>query len=135
MTASRFEAIRVAFRQDKDGYVITLRIHPSDIDGQIMQDPVGQRYYVTLNRVDEDEQPITPKEKTSGEILVQQAGILCKDPEFRAWMHRRGHAFDASEESVIKGLRDMLGLESRAELALNDEAQTIFRALLKEYGR
>ena len=135
MTASRFEALRVAFRQDKEGYILTLRIHPSDIDGQVMLDPVGQRYYATLLRVDENEQPVTRKERTQGEVMVQQAGILCKDPEFWAWMHRRGHAFDASEEATIKGLRDLLGVESRAELATNAEAQEAFRTLLREYGR
>lgn len=135
MGSSRFEAVRVAFRQDREGYVMTLRIHPSDMDGQIMLDPVGQRYYCTLRRVDENEQPIAHKERTVGEVMVQQAGILCKDPDFQKWMHRQGYAFDDSEESVTTGLRDALGVQSRAELATNQEAQDAFRTLLKAYGR
>ena len=135
MATSRFEALRVSFRQDKDGYLILLRIHPNDVDGQTMMDPLGQRYYVSLMRVDEDEKPVTHKEKTAGETMVQQAGILCKDPEFRKWMARHGHAFDDSEESVTKGLRDLLNVDSRAALATNEEAQAAFRDVLRMYGR
>ena|SRR3990167_2880641 len=135
MTASRFEAVRVSFKQDRDGYIVVLRIHPNDVDGQTMMDPLGQRYYATLNRVDENEKPVHHKEKTAGDLMVQQSGILCKDGEFRAWMKRRGYAFDDTEEGATKGLRDMLGVQSRAELATNEEAQVVFRNLLKEYGR
>jgi len=135
MTSSRFEAIRVSFRQDKDGYLIVLRIHPNDIDGQTTLDQLGQRYYCTLNRVDENDQPITHKEKTAGERAVQMAGILCTDPAFREWMVKKGYAFDATEESVIKGMRDYLGVKSRKELSTNERAQDAFTLLLTEYGR
>lgn len=135
MSSSRIESIRVAFRQDREGYLITLRVHPSDLDPQLMLDPVGQRYYTTLLRVDEGEKPVTHQEKSTGERAVQMAGILCKEPEFQKWMVRKGYAFTDTEESVIKGMRDLLGVKSRSELATNERAQDLFTALLKEYGR
>lgn len=135
MSSSRFEAVRVSFRQDKDGYLIVLRIHPSDVDTQISLDSLGQRYYCTLTRVDDGDNPVVHKEKTVGERAVQMAGILCTDPDFQKWMVKKGYAFEPTSDGAASGLRDYLGVKSRRELATNEQAQDAFTTLLREYGK
>lgn len=135
MTTSRFETIRVSFRQDKEGYLIVLRIHPNDTDAEILLDPLGQRYYATLQRVDDDEQPVPPREKSSGEKLVQLAGIICTDSEFQKWLVAQGFALEENEDAAVKALRDILGVPSRADLKTNEVAQEAFKELLRRYGR
>lgn len=135
MSTSRFECLRVSFRQDKDGYLIVLRIHPNDVDAQITMDRLGQRYNAALQRVGEDEKPVEHKEKTTGERMVQQAAILCADTEFQKWLVREGFVLEANEQDAAKAMRDILGVESRADLKTSPEAQEVFRELLKRYGR
>lgn len=134
MTESRLEAVRLGWRQDKDGYVLLLRVHPNDIDPQLMADPLGQRYYAVLRRVDENEEPVTHKVKSEGEKLVQLAGILCHNVDFQKWMVEQGHALEATERDAAEGMRVLLGIASRSDLRTNEQAQHIFRQLLKESG-
>lgn len=134
MSESRFEAVRMGWRQDKDGYVLLLRVHPSDIDPELMADPLGQRYYTVVRRVDENEEPVSPKVKTKGEKMVQIAGILCDTEEFQKWMVDQGHALEATPKDAAEGLRVLLGITTRADLKTNEAAQHIFQQILKEGG-
>lgn len=53
-----FEALKVSLRQSKDGINITLAIHPDDVEAELMADPIGSRYHVWVERVDDDEKPV-----------------------------------------------------------------------------
>ena len=50
MKTSQFEAVKVAIKQDKTGYVLTLSIHPDEIPEEVMRDFVGARYQVVALR-------------------------------------------------------------------------------------
>jgi hypothetical protein len=43
--------------------------------------------------------------------------------------------FEATEAEAAKAMRDILGVESRADLKTSPEAQEVFRQLLRRYGK
>jgi hypothetical protein len=58
MKTSQFEAVKVAIKQDKTGYVLTLSIHPDEIPEEVMRDFVGARYQVVMVRLNGEEKPM-----------------------------------------------------------------------------
>ena len=58
MKTSNFEGVKVALKQDKTGYVLTLSIHPDDVPDEILRDFVGSRYQVVMVRLNSQEQPM-----------------------------------------------------------------------------
>ena len=55
MKTSQFEGVKVAIKQDKTGYVLTLSIHPDEIPDEVLRDFVGSRYQVVMVRLNTDE--------------------------------------------------------------------------------
>ena len=53
-----FEAVKIAMRQDKNGHVLVLSIHPNDIPNELFSDWLGSRYYVSLVKLNDDETPV-----------------------------------------------------------------------------
>ena len=54
MSALQFETIKIALKQDRNGYVMTLRIHPDDVPDELLRDFVGARYIVAMVRLNDD---------------------------------------------------------------------------------
>ena len=54
----QFESVKVALKQNKDGYVLTLCIHPDDVPLELLRDFVGARYQVVMVRLNDEDQPI-----------------------------------------------------------------------------
>ena len=46
MSALQFETIKMALKQDRNGYVMTLRIHTADFPDDLLLDFFGARYIV-----------------------------------------------------------------------------------------
>lgn len=114
-----FEAVKVALKQDRTGYILTLNIHPDDLDERILRDFVGSRYMVVMARIDENQQPLN-----RGEFVdpVKLAGILCKSKEFQLFLQDIGELFDITEKDAAEWLRQQLKITSRSELKENIEA-------------
>lgn len=114
-----FEAVKVALKQDRTGYILTLNIHPDDLDERILRDFVGSRYMVVMARIDENQQPLN-----RGEFVnpVKLAGILCKSKEFQLFLQDIGELFDITEKDAVEWLRQELKITSRSELKGNEEA-------------
>ena len=114
-----FEAVKVALKQDRTGYILTLNIHPDDLDERILRDFVGSRYMVVMARIDENQQPLN-----RGEFVdpVKLAGILCKSKEFQLFLQDMGELFDITEKDAVEWLRQELKITSRSELKGNEEA-------------
>ena len=70
--ALQFEARKVALKQDRTGYVLTLSLHPDEIPEELLRDFVGARYGCALVRIQDDESP------TVYDNRVKQASMLCK---------------------------------------------------------
>jgi hypothetical protein len=117
----QFEARKVALKQDRSGYVLTLSLHPDEIPEELLRDFVGSRYACALVRINDDETPVEYKNR------VQQAAILCKDERFQAFSVAR------SEDETAALLCKHLGISSRSELNGNMTAAAAFDELVKKY--
>lgn len=125
--ALQFEARKVALKQDRTGFVLTLSIHPDEIPVELLRDFVGARYACALVRIQDDESP------TEYNNRVQKAGMLCRDRTFQVFLHEMKMATVKNEDSAANAICTYCGIESRAELNGNAEAQRKFDIIIKEY--
>lgn len=129
-THPNFEAVKVALKQDRTGYILTLNIHPDDLDERILRDFVGSRYMVVMARIDENQQPINREEFFDP---VKVAGILCKSKEFQLFLQDIGELFDITEKDAAEWLRQELKITSRSELKGNEEATRRLMQINEEF--
>lgn len=133
MKTIQFEGVKVALKQDKTGYVLTLSMHPDDIPEDLLRDFVGARYQVVMVRLDSNEKPMDPQEEFAGDRALRIAGMLCRDPKFWEFLYSRSDISTKDYESATQWLRFYLDLESRSQLKTNVEAQTQLDKLYREY--
>ncbi len=116
-----FEARKVALKQDRTGFVLTMAIHPDEIPEELLRDFVGSRYGVAMVRIQDDETA------TEYHNRVQKAGMLCRDERFQSFLN-----VDNENDAATK-LCELCGIESRTELHGNKKAQGRFDILLGNY--
>lgn len=133
MNTLQFEAIKVALKQDKTGYVLTLCLHPDEIPEDLLRDFVGARYQVVMVRLNVDEQPMDRQSEFEGERSIRVAGLLCRDKSFWDYLADEHNVFGASEEDTAEWLRDHLSISSRTELKINPEARAELEKIHKEF--
>ncbi len=119
--ALQFEARKVALKQDRTGYVLTLSLHPDEIPDELLRDFVGARYACALVRINDDESPVIYNSRT------QKAAMLCKAELFQRFMGC------VTENGTAETLCVSLGIQSRTELHGNKDAQARFDQILKDY--
>jgi len=132
MKTLQFEAIKMAIKQDKDGYVLTLRMHPDEIPEELLRDFVGSRYSCVLVRLGEDEAPME-RADFAGDKSVRLAGMLCRNPRFWAYLVDIGYFLEPTEEAAQIWLRRYLDVPSRADLKTNAPARILLDSLHKEF--
>ena len=125
----QFEAIKVAMKQDKTGYILTLNIHPDEIPEDLMRDFVGARYQFVAVRLNSDE---TPYPRRNG--VVSAAGILCRSPNFWDWLVFLDEITEKTEAAAVDALHRIVGITSRADLA-KPEAQQRYDEMVVEFKR
>ena len=131
----QFEAIKVAMKQDKTGYILTLNIHPDEIPEDLMRDFVGARYQFVAVRLNSDE---TPYPRRNG--VVSAAGILCRSPNFWDWLVFMDEVTESDiaqwgkEEAAVAALHRIVGISSRSELT-KPEAQERYDEMVVEFKR
>ena len=133
MKTSNFEAVKVALKQDKTGYVLTLSLHPDEVPEEILRDYVGARYQVVMVRLAVDETPMNRQAEFESDRAIRIAGLLCRDPKFWKFLHADAQIFEEDEESTTEWLRDYLGVKSRSELKTNDVARQRLDKIHREY--
>jgi hypothetical protein len=133
MKTLQFESVKVALKQDKTGYVLTLCLHPDEIPEELLRDYVGARYQVVMVRLSTDETPMDRGE-FDGQKAIRVAGLLCRDPSFWDWLHEDTQIIEAKEEEATPWLRDFLGVLSRSELKVNREARDRLEQLHKDFN-
>jgi len=121
MSHPQFEAVKVAIKQDRTGYVLTLSIHPNDVDERILRDFVGARYQVVMVRLNGDERPMNRESEFPDPVKI--AGILCRDANFQQFLVEIGHTLEASEKDVIEWMKSEFEIKSRTELRTNEVAR------------
>jgi hypothetical protein len=129
---SQFEAVKIALKQDKTGYILTLNVHPDDLCEDILRDFVGARYQVVMVRLNGEERPINRDAEYSRDA-VRAAGILCRDPQFAQYLLDLGQIFELTESAVIAWLKEELDIQSRAELKENQQAVKKLQFVQQEY--
>lgn len=132
MTPSQFEAVKVAIKQDKTGYILTLSIHPDEIPSEVMRDFVGSRYQVVMVRLNGEEKPMN-RDQEHARDLVRTAGILCRDKSFHKFLLETGNIFDETESEAINWLKSELKIVSRSELPTNPAAAKRFNLINQEF--
>ena len=126
----QFEAIKTGLRQNKDGYLLSLSIHPDDISDHLVRDFVGARYMVVMVRIGENEEPM---ERQPVNKHISIAGMLCRDPQFWEFLFEQGLLLETSEKDATEWLKSYLNIESRSELKDNEEAQIALNKILVNY--
>lgn len=121
MKTSQFEGVKVAIKQDKTGYVLTLSIHPDEIPNEILRDFVGSRYQVVMVRLNGEEKPMDREQEHTRDI-VQLAVMLCKNPEFQEYLALHGSIDHKTIADAAFWLKETLRIESRSELKVNPDA-------------
>jgi hypothetical protein len=131
----QFEATKVALKQDKTGYVLTLSMHPDDIPEDLLRDFVGARYQVVMVRLDGNEQPMDRQEEFQGERSIRIAGLLCRDKEFWQYLYEDTQIIEANEKEATDWLREYLHIASRSDLKTNHNARLMLDSLHREYTK
>jgi hypothetical protein len=106
MDTLQFEAVKMALKQNKDGYVLTMSIHPDEIPDDLMRDFVGSRYQVVMVRLGDDEMPLDRRDY-DGDRAVKLAGVLCREKSFKSsW-------FKTTRSLILMRLRPPNGCGAR----------------------
>ena len=132
METSKFEAIKVAIKQDSSGYILTLRMHPDEVPEPILRDFVGARYQVVVVRIADDSSPMN-RDQELGRDTVRSAAILCRDSAFWQFLLESGVILEARELDATNWLKHELGVESRTEIATNAIAKSRFLSIKQEF--
>ncbi len=133
METLNFEGIKLGLKQSKDGFVLTLAVHPDDIPDELMRDFVGSRYQVVMVRLGDDDQPLSREGEFPGDHAVKMAGILCRDPDFWRWLNDREMLMEKNEKACTEWLTSYLSIESRKELKTDTEARNLFNQLKRSF--
>lgn len=129
MNALQFECRKVALKQDRTGYVLTVVIHPDEIPEELLRDFVGSRYGVAMVRIADDESAVPYQNR------VMQAGMLCRTREFQYWLKENKLLERISEDEAINALYKLCGINSRTELNGNADAKQKFDEMVNNYDR
>lgn len=134
MKTLQFEGVKVALKQDKTGYVLTLSLHPDDIPEDLLRDFVGARYQVVMVRIGGNEEPMDRQNEFEGDRAIRIAGLLCRDPKFWNYLYEDTQILEETEAQATEWLRDYLNIQSRSELKTNQEARVLLDKIHKEYN-
>ncbi len=118
-----FEAVKISMRQDKHEHILVLSVHPEDVPESLFRSWVGSRFKVAMVQLDDNEEPVVPKQKTDGERAIARAGLMCKDKEFQSFVCERCGFIDVTEEETVAYVRKYVVVKSRKELMDNKEAR------------
>jgi len=132
MKTLQFEAVKMALKQDKNGYALTLSVHPDMVPEELLRDFVGSRYQVVMVRVNEDERPMNREQELCRDY-VRMAAMLCRDKQFQAFLTESGQIFDADEQMAVDWLKQELGIKSRKELQDHPAAQSRLLSINQEF--
>lgn len=132
MKTLQFEAVKIAMRQDRSGYILTLNVHPDEAPEEVLRDFVGARYQVVMVRLSDGDTPMN-RDHEYARDPVRMSAILCKDEDFAEFLYDTGQIFQKDQATVIEWLREELKIQSRSELKDNREAARHFWFINQEF--
>ena len=128
------EVVKIAMTQDKNGHILKVAIHPSDLPKDLVLDPLGTRYVMVLARLNDQDEVIQPQEKLDADKTIAQAGLLCRNPRFISWMFDYGHSPERTEAGAIDGIREFCDIKSRRDFRTNEGARKKFQDLVAAFN-
>lgn len=136
-----FEAVKLHLKQDKNGNVLTLAIHPADTPDEIWKTKAGTRYGVALVLLDEE--AAAHEDTETGERVFRMVQAKCQEPVFQRWMKTQVHAqvgapwSEAPSEEVRtrEMLKYKLGIASTKEIRDNPQVREQFLRLIDVYNQ
>lgn len=94
----------------------------------------GKRYTLMLIELNDQEEAVQAEDQKPRK-LSQIAGMMCNNPNFRAWLTSEfGEPFLGAEAAAVF-IRETCGIESRSFLDTNEHAANLFRTLLEDYDK
>jgi hypothetical protein len=84
-------------------------------------------------RLNQHEQPMD-RQRDIPLNPIQLAGVLCRDQDFIEYLFTNDEIVKPSEDEATSWLRQKLGVQSRAELKANQEAQQRLFAINQEFN-
>ena len=133
METIQFEGIKTGLKQSKDGYILTVAVHPDDLPDALMRDYVGARYMVVMVRIGDDEKPMSREEFKKHHPAVAQAGMLCRDMNFWHYVEVRCNEIITSEGECVEWFKYYFEVDSRADLKTNEPAKEAFLKFKEGY--
>jgi hypothetical protein len=130
----QFEGIKVGLKQSREGYVLTMAIHPDETPDDLLRDFVGSRYMVVMVRLGDDEKPMERK-KAPHANAVAAAGMLCRDPKFWLFVHEYTQDSIESEGACAEWLKCYFEIDSRADLKTNEKARDRFLKMKERFDQ
>lgn len=155
------ECKKIAYRQTKDGVVVSLLVHPNDVPDALATAPLGTRYMAALVEIGDDEQPVkaksesggphpSPREADSADIgkrssasrpkrqfvdmtPAQQAGLLCADEAFQRFLLERCHITALSEDEAADAVRYYCRVKSRKDILSGTTAGDFWLGLVAHF--
>lgn len=116
------DAIKIAYRQSKDGFVVSFAIHPQDMPADLANADIGSQWQMRLVELDDNGNPkevmsdravqarpdettpvlADPSPVTSARAyhpvapekrMTQRAAIMCTQPLFQTWLRQTNSAW------------------------------------------
>ena len=127
MNALQFEAVKVALKQDRTGFVLTLSIHPDEAPEELLRDFVGARYGVAMVRIQDNETA------THYDNRLKKAGMLGRSTKFHLWLRKENALTIDGEDDAVEAIHRICNIHSRTELNGNKDAQKLFDEMVEDY--
>jgi hypothetical protein len=153
-SALHCEMVKYAYRQTKDGVVVSFVVHPNDVPAALSISHIGARYMVALVQLGDDELPIAQAEKEKQTLPSpkprpvpqagarrdwrelqpqQQAGIRCAEPVFVAFLKEVYPKVWREVEDAAAAVRAICDVHSRVELGTNHKARVRWHLLDEQF--
>ncbi len=143
------DAIKIAYRQGKDGFVVSFAIHPSDMPADLANADIGSQWRITLTPLDADGNPESevmpshsPNNKKPAPVdpparadkrLMKQAGICCRDPRFWQYLTEKAMPANDAEDAAV-AVRLICHVKSRNEIVPDTPAGATWQRLYDEFA-
>lgn len=155
------EMVKYAYRQTKDGVVVSFVVHPNDVPAALSTSPLGARYVAVLVQIGDDDLPVHQPAKETKQLSAhdsapasrpvvdkppvetkrtwqelqpaQQAGIRSGEVTFWAFLNEtRKYRIENATEAA-EAIRDICGVHSRAELGTDQRKCVLWTQLDHQY--
>ena len=143
------EVRKIAYRQSKDGIVVSFVVHPNEMPAGLATSQLGTRYILALVELDDEDMPkevrphSEPRRSVSADKTPpasedsttpararklswteypasQQSGILCSDPAFRKFASEFSNRDLSEPGATTEWVRAYCRVKSRSELTTDN---------------